>query len=86
MIAPLAFPRDVIVYNCTVFGRRPAVTFSPVNTAEWEDHAEEDDDQDDETIAMPFLDDDPDWGFDDEEAQPEQGDFWMDSDDEEDAL
>lgn len=84
MIAPLAFPRDVIVYNCTVLSRPPAVTLSPVNTAEWDD--DEGDYRDDEEIELPFLDDDPDWGFDDEEAQPEQGDFWLDSDEEEDAL
>ncbi len=51
--------------------------------------AEEDDDEaaDDEDLGMPLPDDDdPDWGFEDEETQPEQGDFWFDSNDEEDAL
>lgn len=43
-------------------------------------------DADDEDLGMPLPDwSDPDWGFDDEEAQPENGDFWFDSSDEEDA-
>ncbi len=45
------------------------------------------DDDDSEDLGMPLPDDnDPDWGFEDEEAQPEHGDFWLDSHDEEDAL
>lgn len=49
--------------------------------------ADDQDDFDREDLGMPLPDDnDPDWGFDDEEAQPEHGDFWLDSHDEEDAL
>ncbi|MDZ4781139.1 MAG: hypothetical protein SGJ19_12870 [Planctomycetia bacterium] len=83
MIASPAFPRDVIVDICTVFKRSPAVV-SPANTAEWDD--EDGDGHDGEDIEMPFPEEDPDWGFEEEEAQPEQGDFWLDSDDDEDAL
>jgi len=43
-------------------------------------------DDDEEDVGMPLPDwNDPDWGFDDEEAQPEKGDFWFDSSDEEDG-
>ncbi len=43
-------------------------------------------DDGDEDLGMPLPDwNDPDWGFDDEEAQPEKGDFWFDSSDEEDG-
>lgn len=46
-----------------------------------------DDDDEEEDMGMPLPDwRDPDWGFDDEETQPEDGDFWFDSDDEENAL
>jgi hypothetical protein len=86
MIAPLAFPRDAIVYKRIAFQRPPAAAMSTENNAEWEDDEYDDDDRGDDAIEMPFPDDDPDWGFDDEEVQPEQGDFWLDSDDEEDAL
>lgn len=44
------------------------------------------DDEDDGDVGMPLPAwDDPDWGFDDEETQPEDGDFWFDSSDEEDG-
>jgi hypothetical protein len=52
-----------------------------------EDLESDDFDDGDEEVGMPLLDwNDPDWGFDDEEAQPEDGDFWFDSNDEENAL
>lgn len=44
------------------------------------------DDDDDDELGMPLPDwRDPDWGFDDDETEPEQGDFWFDSNDEEDV-
>jgi hypothetical protein len=51
--------------------------------------ASRDDDveNDDDELGMPLPEwDDPDWGFDNEEAEPEDGDFWFDNDDEENAL
>ncbi len=48
---------------------------------------DEDFDGDDDALGMPTPDwDDPDWGFENEEAEPENGDFWFDNDDEEYAL
>lgn len=46
-----------------------------------------DDDAEDDTEGMPLPDwDDPDWEPDGDEPQPEQGDFWFDSNEEEDVL
>jgi hypothetical protein len=47
----------------------------------------DDDFSDDDEEGMPLPDwNDPDWGFEDEEVEPEDGDFWFDNDDEENAL
>jgi hypothetical protein len=67
---------------------RCSVTSPTAYSDEDDDDLKDDDfDDGDEEVGMPLPDwNDPDWGFDDEEAQPEDGDFWFDSNDEENAL